>query len=67
MRIGFAAFVGMFGYRFGDGPERKICFGHQDLETGFWIAGHSHTKDKGIKAIERNANQGSSSRSKRPS
>ena len=51
MRIGFAAFVGMFGYRFGDGPERKICFGHQDLETGFWIAGHSHTKDKGIKAI----------------
>jgi inositol transport system substrate-binding protein len=38
-----------------------ICFGFQDLETEFWVAAHKAITEtlraKGIKVIERNANQ----------
>lgn len=39
----------------------KVCFSYQDLETQFWVAGHStivnSLKAKGITVIERNANE----------
>lgn len=39
----------------------KVCFSFQDLETQFWVAGHStivdSLKNKGITVIERNANE----------
>ncbi len=38
-----------------------ICFGFQDLETEFWVAGHKAITEtlrgKGIRVLERNANQ----------
>ncbi len=38
-----------------------ICFGFQDLETEFWVAGHKAItetlRSKGIRVLERNANQ----------
>jgi ABC-type sugar transport system substrate-binding protein len=40
---------------------KKICFAYQDLETEFWVAGHTAIvkalKDKGIQVIERNAHK----------
>lgn len=40
---------------------KKICFGYQDLETEFWVAGHlaitKTLKEKGVSVIERNANK----------
>ncbi len=46
------------------GEERDqttICFGFQDLETEFWVAAHKAItetlRSKGIRVIERNANQ----------
>jgi inositol transport system substrate-binding protein len=39
----------------------KICFGFQDLETEFWVAGHTSImnslKKQNIQGIERNANE----------
>lgn len=48
--------------RRGDGRgETTICFGFQDLETEFWVAAHKAItetlRSKGIRVIERNANQ----------
>lgn len=44
----------------GSGPK-KICFAYQDLETEFWVAGHTAIvnalKKQGIQVIERNAHQ----------
>lgn len=38
-----------------------ICFGFQDLETEFWVAGHTAItqtlREQGVEVIERNANQ----------
>lgn len=43
------------------GDQVTICFAFQDLETEFWVAGHKAITEtlrgKGIKVIERNANQ----------
>lgn len=40
---------------------RKICFAFQDLETEFWVAGHTAItqtlREQGVEVIERNANQ----------
>jgi ABC-type sugar transport system substrate-binding protein len=45
----------------GSSGGKKICFAYQDLETEFWVAGHTAIvkalKDKGIQVIERNAHQ----------
>ncbi|HNY78962.1 MAG: sugar ABC transporter substrate-binding protein [Sedimentisphaerales bacterium] len=41
--------------------QLTICFGFQDLETEFWVAGHKAITEtlraKGIRVLERNANQ----------
>lgn len=43
------------------GDETTICFAFQDLETEFWVAAHQAItetlRSKGIRVIERNANQ----------
>ena len=44
-----------------DSGQITICFGFQDLETEFWVAGHKAItetlRSKGIRVLERNANQ----------
>lgn len=44
-----------------DDRKATICFAFQDLETEFWVAAHkaitSTLKQKGLKVIERNANE----------
>ena len=44
-----------------DVGQITICFGFQDLETEFWVAGHKAITEtlrgKGIRVLERNANQ----------
>lgn len=59
--IRLAALIGCMAIGLGFAQGRKICFGYQDLETEFWVAGHAAIvkalKDKGIQVIERNANQ----------
>lgn len=43
------------------GGQTTICFAFQDLETEFWVAAHKAItetlRSKGIRVIERNANQ----------
>ncbi len=40
---------------------QTVCFGYQDLETEFWVAGHramiQSLEDQGVTVIERNANE----------
>jgi ABC-type sugar transport system substrate-binding protein len=58
-----AVIAGLSCSRRGDEPEHQvtICFGFQDLETEFWVAGHKAITEtlraKGIRVLERNANQ----------
>lgn len=44
-----------------DGDQTTVCFAFQDLETEFWVAAHKAItetlRSKGIRVIERNANQ----------
>jgi inositol transport system substrate-binding protein len=44
-----------------DADRLTICFGFQDLETEYWVAAHKAITEtlraKGIKVLERNANQ----------
>ncbi len=41
--------------------DRTICFGFQDLETEFWVAGHlaitTTLRDQGVEVLEYNANE----------
>lgn len=41
--------------------DRTICFGFQDLETEFWVAGHlaitTTLRDQGVNVLEYNANE----------
>ncbi len=59
-------FLGVFlagcgGAGSGSSHQTTICFAYQDLETEFWVAGHTAIvntlKQKGIRVIERNGHQ----------
>jgi len=57
-----AVFGGLCCSRRGEGEDQvTICFGFQDLETEFWVAGYKAITEtlraKGIRVLERNANE----------
>jgi len=62
LTVAAVVFTGLSCSRRGEaGDQTTICFAFQDLETEFWVAGHKAITEtlrgKGVKVIERNANQ----------